>query len=246
MKVLNHFRSRNQSRPRNRVITKYDLDMFYVAGGTGPRHSRNPTRRSAPRGRSSTDPTRPVSLMPSRRRLRQGRSQPLTSAHIRHRWRRCELTTIHPSCGWQCAVSDEPSRLEAAHRLRVVTPASSDPPSDSHVDCAAAMSLRPSVRRIPARNTSWTVRYGPSAAGVDLPIAALLPTTRAWMTRVIRASLSAHRSGPLVGVSYLADQVISNGVQERLPHPCPADPIVPAGVDRASTTSPIHAGAPYL
>lgn len=87
------------------------------------------------------------------------------------------------------------------------------PPSDSHVDCAAAMSLRPAVRRTPARSTSWTVKYGPSAAGVDLPIAALLPTTRAWMTRVIRVSLSARRSGPLVGVSYLADHVISNRVQ---------------------------------
>jgi hypothetical protein len=63
------------------------------------------------------------------------------------------------------------------------------------------MSLRPAARRIRARSTSWTVKYGLSvAAGVDLPMTAWLPITRASMMRVMTVSLSARRSELLVGV----------------------------------------------
>jgi hypothetical protein len=116
----------------------------------------------------------------------------------------CRAPSLHNSQPWQWTNTD----------LGHYSPCSFAPPSESHVDCAAVKSLRRAARRLPARSTSWMVKYGTSvAAGVDVPMAATLPITRASMTRAITVSLSACRSGPLVGVSYLANRAISNGLQ---------------------------------
>jgi hypothetical protein len=71
------------------------------------------------------------------------------------------------------------------------------PPSESHVDLAAANSLRPATRHLPAQITSPAVRYPLAAvAGRDLPVAAC--SARTWAMCVM-SSQSARRSGLLVG-----------------------------------------------
>jgi hypothetical protein len=87
-----------------------------------------------------------------------------------------------------------------AHRLPVAySLAWFAPPSESHVDWAAAISLRPVARCIPARSTSWIVKYGLSVAGgVNLPMAAWFSTTSASMMCVMTVPLSARESELLV------------------------------------------------
>lgn len=84
--------------------------------------------------------------------------------------------------------------------LRSDSPAPVAPPSESHVDWAAVISLRVVLRRTPARSMSVTVNEVRVATVVDPPMSAWLPITRSSVMCVITVSLSARTSGLLVGL----------------------------------------------
>ena len=87
---------------------------------------------------------------------------------------------------------------------RPSTPETSTRRSESHVDCAASISLRLAARRAPARNMFSSVKDGVSgAAEGDLPMAAWLSITRGSVVCVMIVSLSARRSEQPVRVSKL-------------------------------------------
>src|ERR1700758_1219532 len=73
------------------------------------------------------------------------------------------------------------------------------PPSESHIDRAAIISLRPTLRRRPARRMSGTVNGMRAPAGADRPMSAWLPITRASVMCVMSVSQSARGSELLVG-----------------------------------------------
>src|ERR1700704_5232180 len=67
---------------------------------------------------------------------------------------------------------------------------SAAPPSESHVDWAAAVSLRLALGPTPALSISVTVNEARGAAGADPPISAWLPIARDSVMCVMTVSLS--------------------------------------------------------
>src|SRR5689334_10431137 len=75
------------------------------------------------------------------------------------------------------------------------------PPSPSHIDSAAVISMRAVLRRTPARSMSVTVNDVRVATMVfDPPMSAWLPITRSSVMCVMTVSLSARASELLGGV----------------------------------------------